>query len=325
MSALQYIGNSTFMTGSLASSYTSGGGSLSLTSGHGARFPSAGDFWVRADDEVFKVTARTGDTLTVTGAQDGTSASNHSAGATVRWVLSAAALTQLRADLIQTGAIGSIPSASSVPAGTIYLPTDSVYSIVRSDGSSWAYFRDGAQLTPVVNGDFSDHGSPTVSTTGGVVNISVSAGASDLIVGRKKSISGIASVTCRVLPHFITEDYHSAGLFVTDDTKILTWGIEGRATSGVRTNLISGDWTNDTTFSGDNVVLAFGFASGLFLRYAESGGNRILSASPDGINYTTYLTEANTTFLTATKIGMYVHRFNASRGTSATFIHWLQA
>ena len=76
-------------TTTLASSYTAGGGSLSV--GSAAGLPSDGtvDFYliVQAEgsntEEVFHVTSKTGTTLTVTGAQANTGASNHSSGATV--------------------------------------------------------------------------------------------------------------------------------------------------------------------------------------------------------------------------------------------------
>lgn len=113
--SLQYVGNSAFQQGTLGSSYTAGGTSLVLSSGNGANFPATGDFWVRVQPsatdatgaEIFKCTARSTDTLTVTGAQDGTSNVNHSAGAIVVWVLSASALTQLKAD-ITVGAQGLV-------------------------------------------------------------------------------------------------------------------------------------------------------------------------------------------------------------------------
>jgi hypothetical protein len=72
----------------LASGYTSGGTSISVTSATGLPSGST-DFYVivQADggntEEVFKVTNVSGTTLTVVGAQAGTSASNHGAGAVI--------------------------------------------------------------------------------------------------------------------------------------------------------------------------------------------------------------------------------------------------
>jgi len=177
MATLKYEANSTFQTGTLGSSYTSGGVSLALTSGHGARFPSTGDFWVRVEDEIFKVTARSTDTLTVTGAQDGTSAANHSSGVNVTWVLSVAALTQLRSDLLTsgTGASNSLygtyatikaTSPSSDAAGQLAHCSDSFYT-ARWSGSAWQWFYNGTPVSPitVTNQTTTVNGSHNNSTT----------------------------------------------------------------------------------------------------------------------------------------------------------------
>lgn len=133
--ALQYIGGPNFQAGTLASGYTAGGASLVLTSGHGARFPSSGDFWVRVDDEVLQVTARSTDTLTVTGAQDGTIAANHSASADVYWVLGVEGLDQLRAD---------------IRTATINAQTGTSYTLLTSDNGGVVTCSNASAITVTV-------------------------------------------------------------------------------------------------------------------------------------------------------------------------------
>jgi len=85
MSAQNLIGR---YSSTLSSSYTAGGGSLVVNSASGLP-TGACTFYaiVKADggntEEVFLVTNVSGTTLTVTGAQEGTSASNHGSGATI--------------------------------------------------------------------------------------------------------------------------------------------------------------------------------------------------------------------------------------------------
>lgn len=136
MAALQWVGNSNFQSGTLGSSYTAGGGTLSLTAGHGARFPASGDFWVRVqtsessggDAEIFKATSRSTDTLTVTGAQDGTSAQNHGSGSIVVWAMSAGALTQFKTDCTSGGSAGIILLEEQVASGSASLDFTSTIS-----------------------------------------------------------------------------------------------------------------------------------------------------------------------------------------------------
>src|SRR5215813_11684340 len=80
--------------GTVASSYTSGGTSLVITSatstiGSTVLPSGSSDYYiiVQAEgsntEEEFHVTSRSGTTLTVAGAQSGTSASNHASGAVI--------------------------------------------------------------------------------------------------------------------------------------------------------------------------------------------------------------------------------------------------
>lgn len=104
MASLKYGKTASLQTVTLGSSYTSGSGSMSLTSGHGARLPSSGDFWLTYDDgagtvRIYKVTARSTDTLTVTAeSSEGSGDGNISSGSTLRWALTCGALDQLKRD-----------------------------------------------------------------------------------------------------------------------------------------------------------------------------------------------------------------------------------
>ncbi len=87
-------------TSTLASGITAAATSLTVASGHGARFPATGTFRVKltdvANDALYELvicTARATDTLTVTRAAEGTTARAFNAADKVDLVLSAAALT----------------------------------------------------------------------------------------------------------------------------------------------------------------------------------------------------------------------------------------
>jgi len=102
---LQYTGNQYLQTVTLGAGYTAGSGTMTLTGGDGAKLPASGNFWIRQTQlsipsqsallNILKVTARSGDTLTVVGGQDGTTDQNIANGTEMAWVLSASALTEL--------------------------------------------------------------------------------------------------------------------------------------------------------------------------------------------------------------------------------------
>lgn len=113
-------------TSLLAGNISSGDGSLSVTSTEGALFPAptGGDWFplVVVDGagniEIMKATARSGDVITVTRGQEGTSARAWSAGARVDCRLTVAALAAafqgLDADLTAIAALTTTPYGRSV-------------------------------------------------------------------------------------------------------------------------------------------------------------------------------------------------------------------
>lgn len=318
MASLKYQGNSDFQSGTLGSSYTSGGTSLVLTAGHGARFPSSGDFWVRVEDEIFKVTARSTDTLTVVGAQDGTSAANHTSGVTVRWVLGAASLDQLRSDLILTGTYGSVPSASSVPSGTLYLPTDGAFNFGRSDTSDWIWYRDGQRHYPIPTSSWTtiNGSTETFDTSRGYGYLSVPSSGTDNIRARVRSVSAPWTLTVRVRVIHNTNNYSLGGIAISDGTgKLVVFGMGSNAGS----TLLS-YYHASPTGGGSLRGTAYAFGGGeLWLRAADDNTNRILSYSVDGINWTQYSSTARTTDLTASEVGIFMNSANSAVAQLAVY------
>lgn len=113
------------MTVTLGSAYTSGSGTMSLTTGHGARLPASGDFWLARDNNagtvnIFKVTARSTDTLTVVAdATEGSGDTNLDSGTALRWALTVSALTQLRADIVAQGGLVLLSSQTASTSSSL--------------------------------------------------------------------------------------------------------------------------------------------------------------------------------------------------------------
>lgn len=93
---LRFANNATSL---LAAGISAGGTTITVTTGDGALFPTliGGDYFMctlvqGSTIEIVQVTARTGDSMTVVRAQEGTSASAFTAGAVVSNRLTAASL-----------------------------------------------------------------------------------------------------------------------------------------------------------------------------------------------------------------------------------------
>lgn len=129
MASLQYSANSSLMTVTLGSAYTSGSGTMSLTAGHGARLPASGDFWLARDNNagtvnIFKVTARSTDTLTVVAdATEGNGDTNLDSGTALRWALTVSALTQLRADIVAQGGLVLLETRTASASASLAFTT----------------------------------------------------------------------------------------------------------------------------------------------------------------------------------------------------------
>lgn len=128
--SLQYVGNKELMSVVTGALYTAGSGTLTLQAGQGALLPASGVFWIRQATvlastaiNILKVTAVTGDVLTVVGGEDGTTDQNIAGGTVMCWVLGASALTMLKSD--------TVVNASLVDS--YYQPTQRVAGVASTD------------------------------------------------------------------------------------------------------------------------------------------------------------------------------------------------
>lgn len=163
-------------SGNLNATITAGAASLTLLAGQGAAFPATGNFRLIADAEIMLCTARAGDVLTVTRAQEGTSAASHAAGAAVVQALTKGGLDQYLVERyvgIPAGlASGEVPvwngssfvrsSVTRIGPSSLGSGTPDATKFLRGDGS-WAVPSGGA-FTPVAARIYTAAGGATAIT-----------------------------------------------------------------------------------------------------------------------------------------------------------------
>lgn len=309
MSSLKYSGNAERMTVTLGAGYTAGSGTMSLASGHGARLPANGDFYLvpkTGTYQVFKVTARSTDTLTVTGSIDGTTDTSIAAGVELEWNLTASALTQLKADVaLQSGTYASRPAAGT--AGRSYLCTDFPF-LSLDNGSSWVNM---GPLFPMGSVDISGFSwvnqggaSETASGPGLVLSAPLNAGASFRL--RVKSVPATPyTITLTFIPSLAAVNYQRFGLFwrQSSDGKLALFYYVYN--SGWQ---IHYDRFSDTNGGGGSAVKSINanYLPVMFLRITEDSTNRTMFYSIDGINWVQFYQETRTTYITADQFGYMI-------------------
>lgn len=334
MAALQYAGNSSFQAGTVGSDYTSGGSSLALSSGHGSRFPSAGDYWIRIENEILKVTARSGDTLTVAGAQDGTSAANHLTGTDVYWVMGAAALNQLRVDIATSMTLSAFDTETTTGTAnpnhrSVVHLSDALFTCVWT-GSAWEYHFVGRNITRPDDSGFAwvnQGGAATSSANGGVLLTAPSSGSQSMRIRKKAAPSTPYTITASFLSGLIGSNYCSFSL---------GWRESGsgklqhlRFIYNSSNNGWSLDLVNSSGATADVAATTYmpigHIPFPLDLKINDNGTNRISSFRLPGGDWVQYDSRSRTDYITPDEVFWSVDNRISTVAVGATLISWLQS
>jgi hypothetical protein len=219
----------------LASGYTAGSGSITVTSASGA--PSAGNFRLAilntaltAVKVLLKVTAVSGTTFTVTA--EGSDASALSGDPVYGTEWTAAAITALMQDYHQSDTDANLPTASR--AGVLYLPTNSG-RIYRDTGAAWTQWGPlYGSLTPPLMADMTwvnqTSGAVTASgtdtSTGLLLTSAPVASDNARLLVKALPGSGAYTLTVGLLMHSWSENFIAVGmcLYEAGSTKVRFFG-----------------------------------------------------------------------------------------------------
>ncbi len=314
----------------LSSSYASGDTTLHLVDG--SSFPSSGDFIVAMDDPptfLLKCTARSGNDLTVTSSgQEGTSAANKASGTKVTHVVSAGVMRALYTDYLRSDLIANIPAAAR--AGRIFVPTDSLFDLVRDTGSAWEYFRNGRKMQgPLSAMAWANQGSCTLTTlANGAERIKAPAGGTNVFRCRLKApANSHFTWTCAIAmtPAVSLGGAPLAGICVTDGTsgtsKLIFFGF---FTNG---RIYLSKWSINNGFTADylgSTALYTGYtAPFIYLRVVEDASHRTwyFSMTGEEDDFQQVLQTGNTDYLTTTNIGFAAFDAASSLAYNVTAAH----
>jgi hypothetical protein len=236
-----------------------------------------------------------------------------------------------------SGTLASLPAAGT--AGRIFIPTDSLFDILRDNGSSWNYFIQGRQLTAKPATTSVNLAGPSVTLTayGPGARLSTT-GANNFNVAAlmKAPAAATFTFTVGVISNQNPNGSGGCGLALSVDTNsahgVITFGTFQYAGGGLGQAFPNANaWSNFTGTSAgainnspqsSNVSI-----SPIYFRVTEDVSNRTYFVSQDnGVTFQQWFQEAVTAHLTTGDIGVYYLVGNANTlGGSCTFVDWVES
>jgi hypothetical protein len=295
----------------LASSYTAGAGSISVTSATGA--PTTGTFTLVIRDSstkavilLFRVTSVSGTTFT--GAAEGADTNAASSSLVDGTMVTVASLAQMRADISQYDTYANLPS-SGMLKGDVYRCSDSIYDFWYS-GAVWIPFVRGAigsaaVIPPSGSWSWDNQGSATIDYSKGYGYLVAPTQGLDLRLQYRTAPSTPYTIDVLI-------DWEGTGLgcggflgFRQSGTGKLVGLLS--VIDGGGQGLSADKWNSTTSYSGAYGSTGYKTAASVgaapiarWLRIADDGTNLTFSWSNNGIEWVQHDQQTRTDFLTTT-------------------------
>ena len=240
-----------------------------------------------------------------------------------------------------TGTLASLPAAGT--AGNIYYSTDSVYSVLRDNGSSWDYFFRGLKVTPPTKGSFTNRNFASAGatlagiTTGPVFLSAPGSGGLNAAMITQASPATPYTYTIGVIPALNGTNYIDCGVGFYEVASGKMEDIEifscSNGSCGNNSGVLQLTVNSLTALSGGSLTnrqSAIYFPQGMdliWLRINADGTNLNYSYSFDGSNFVAFYSEAkNTAFTTAPDNVGFTFMNQASAGVTlvngCTFVNF---
>lgn len=242
-----------------------------------------------ANAEIMRVTAKSGSTFTVTRAQEGSTALS---GITAGFQVAQTVTRKLLADV------------EAIAGG-------SQRALVDPTTLAWSWLNQG---------------SATISTNGKSLGLFAPAEAADNWHFRSKALPNGGVTPYHAIIHLVpmTAGVATAGVEVGwQDSSNNFVGIYQSMTGSARQIGIGKGSRPSTTYAFSATYFAWSFGQQMnWIKLADDGTNRIISASPDGFTWVQFHSIARTDFLTPTGVQFGVEPRNASFGAALMIDSW---
>lgn len=292
---------------------------------------TTGNFRVRCDQEIILVTAVTPGTpvggvtpatFTVTRAQEGTTAAAHAIGAVIFAALTDQSLRNLCVQSHNDTVVTSRREVDYEDSASVTwtLTDDGTNDRVKLSAAAAGGTGEATFIAPVPT-DFTwlNQGSATVTTVGSAQFLRAPAtGGQDL---RGLEITPGAApwnVVAKIAPQMLNVNYSEVGLYYRDHTG----GSMILANFSLNVFQVQ-HYTSPTAFGSTpvaaNVVPGCGFT---WIKLNDDGTNRNIYFSVDGNQWTLFLSESNTSYITADRVGWHAESNNGTYDACNKLLSW---
>lgn len=229
---------------------------------------------------------------------------------------------------ISSGPYASLPAAGNT--GDCYIPTDSHYSILRDNGSSWDHFFTGRLFVPPVDGSYAWVNQNTASkdtTRGGVILTKTATAAHDINLRVKSAPSTPYVITAAIAALRFAGAFYGLAFRQSSDGKLVTFGI-GLSNQSFHIS----SWSSPTAFNSHYLQLPI-FSdlwpyhqAVTWLRMADDGTDRKFYVSADGVNWYEIIgaRHSRTNYMTADQVGIFIHTQATTNYVSLWNLSWVE-
>jgi hypothetical protein len=287
---------------------------------------------IRIDNEIMIVTGTSTLTWTVTRGAEGTTAATHLISAPISQVLTKGAIATIGGGGtgLSEGAFSALPTVGT--SGRLYLPTDSPLAYF-DNGTTWDAFGPIFPLTkPPASGSWTLVGSnanSAISYTNGCPKLTSSgapSGTNNVTLIEMAPPTAPWTLTAAILPHAgaMNPGNRQVGICMRDSSsgKIVTHCLDFNGA----VKLANYEWTNTTTYSGNNwnvnAAAAIDLSQVRFLRIScDVANGHTTYSSSDGVTFTLTQSSLGAT-ITPDRVGFFINAGVSGLFIGGTLIHW---
>lgn len=296
-------------------------------------FPATGNFRIKIDGEILIVTARAGNTFTITRGAEGTTPATHANGASVIHLLTKGSLEARVANRLLSDVYDNKPAAGI--KGRLFLPTDGLF-MEYDDGTAWRKYYPYRRLKapPQTGWSWVNQGNATVTYTGSALvledpDLDTTNPQLRLLV---RPVGVGNGVTAAFLWNGLASDTNAAmgicarqvGGDASYDGHFWTLGVSPSTATGGHMCLRERYYNSPTSLQSTPTEDGKYFhARRLFwFKYEWAGYHRNFYHSADGVNWVRWDNETFSSYVGPNQLGIFIDPANSVQKVSMTLVHW---